>query len=85
MRPIMTTLTVNAKGQITLHGNTLKHLGIRTGEKIIVRKLPGGRIELKARPAGEISDAFGFLRKTGKSLSIGDINRVAAQGWAGKR
>jgi bifunctional DNA-binding transcriptional regulator/antitoxin component of YhaV-PrlF toxin-antitoxin module len=82
----MTTLTVNAKGQITLHENILKHLGIRPGEKITVKKLPGGRIELKAtRPAGEISDAFGFLKKEGTSLSIGDINEIAERGWASKR
>ena len=50
-------------------------------------KLPDGRIEVKAaRPAGKISDAFGFLkRKDGPSLSIEEINKITARGWAGKR
>ncbi len=55
------TLTVAAKGQITLRKDLLQHLGIQAGSKITVHKLPNGRIEIKAaRPAGKISDAFGF-------------------------
>jgi len=83
----MSTLTVTAKGQVTLRKNLLRHLGVRPGEKITVDKLPGGRIEMKAmRPAGKISDVFGFLkRKNGPSLSIGEINEIAAWAWAGRR
>ncbi|MEA2898555.1 MAG: hypothetical protein QOJ84_4170 [Bradyrhizobium sp.] len=84
---IMSTLTVTGKGRVTLRKGLLKHLGVRPGEKIAVAKLPGGRIELRAaRPAGKISDVFGLLKKNdGPSLSIEDINRIAAEGWAGKR
>jgi hypothetical protein len=82
----MITLTVNAKGQLTLRKDLLKHLGVHPGEKITVNKLPDGRIEVKAaRPTGKISDAFGFLKKNGPSLSIEDITKIAARGWAGKR
>jgi AbrB family looped-hinge helix DNA binding protein len=83
----MSTLTVTAKGQVTLRKDLLKHLGIHPGEKIAVEKLPDGRIEVKAaRPIGQISDVFGFLkREGGPSLSIEDMNEIAAQGWAGKR
>ena len=82
----MITLTVNAKGQLTLRKDLLKHLGVHPGEKITVNKLPDGRIEVKAaRPTGKISDAFGFLKENGPSLSIEDITKIAARGWAGKR
>jgi AbrB family looped-hinge helix DNA binding protein len=83
----MSTLTVTAKGQVTLRKDVLEHLGVRPGEKISVNKLPDGRIEVKAvRPTGKISDAFGFLKRSdGPSLSIEDMNRIAARGWAGKR
>ena len=83
----MNTLTVTAKGQVTLRKDLLKHLGVQPGDKIAVDKLPDGRIEVKAaRPAGKISDAFGFLkRKNGPSLSIEQMNKIAARGWAGKR
>jgi hypothetical protein len=42
-----------------------------------------------ARPTGKISDAFDFLRrkggKGGPSLSIEEMNKIIADGWAGKR
>ena len=58
----MSTLTVTAKGKVTLGKDILKHLGVQPGGKITVDKLPNGRIELKAaRPTGKISDVFGFL------------------------
>ena len=83
----MSTLTVTAKGQVTLRKDLLEHLGVHPGEKIAVDKLPDGRIEVKAaRPAGKISDTFNFLkRKKGPSLSIEEINKIAARGWARRR
>jgi len=83
----MSTLTVTAKGQVTLRKDLLNHLGVHPGEKITVDKLPDGRIEMKAvRPAGTISDVFNFLkREDGPSLSIEEINKVATGGWAGRR
>lgn len=83
----MSTLTVTAKGQVTLRKDVLQHLGVQPGDRITVDKLPDGRIEMKAaRPAGAISDVFGLLkRKKGASLSIAEINEVAARGWARRR
>ena len=83
----MSTLTVTAKGQVRLRKDLLRHLGVHPGEKILVDKLPDGRIEMKAeRPAGKISDVFNLLkRQNGPSLSIKKINDVAARGWRGKR
>lgn len=83
----MGTLTVTAKGQVTQRKGLLEHLGVRPGDKMTVDKLPDGRIEVKAaRPAGDISDVFNFLkRKKGVSLSIEEINGIAARGWARKR
>jgi AbrB family looped-hinge helix DNA binding protein len=83
----MSTLTITAKGQVTLRKDLLQHLGVRPGEKILVNKLPDGRIEVKAAlPTGKISDVFDFLkRENGPTLSIEEINEIAARGWAGKR
>jgi AbrB family looped-hinge helix DNA binding protein len=83
----MSTLTVTAKGQVTLRKELLKHLGVQPGEKITIDKLPDGKIEMKAeRPTGKISDAFNYLkRKKGPSLSIEEIGKIAKRGWAGKR
>jgi bifunctional DNA-binding transcriptional regulator/antitoxin component of YhaV-PrlF toxin-antitoxin module len=84
----MGTLTVTAKGQVTLRRDLLEHLGVQPGEKISVEKLPDGRVEVKAaRPAGKISDVFGLLKakRKGRTLSIEDMNKIIARGWAGKR
>jgi len=83
----MTKLTVTAKGQVTFRRDVLEHLGVRPGEKIEVEKLPSGRIEVRAaKGAKPISEVFGTLkRKNGPRLSIEEINRIAADGWSGKR
>nr|WP_255468553.1 AbrB/MazE/SpoVT family DNA-binding domain-containing protein [Reyranella sp. CPCC 100927] len=41
----MSTLTVSAKGQVTLRKDVLKHLGVQPGEKIIVENGPSLSIE----------------------------------------
>ena len=83
----MSTLTITAKGQVTLRKDLLQHLGVHPGEQITVEKLPDGRIEMKAvRPTGKISDVFNrFKREDGPSLSIEEINEAARRGWAGRR
>lgn len=83
----MGTLTITSKGQITLRKDVLNHLGVSPGEKVVVDKLPDGRIEIKAvRPTGKISDVFNLLKKKdGPTLSIEEIAEIAKQGWAGKR
>ncbi|WP_342360041.1 AbrB/MazE/SpoVT family DNA-binding domain-containing protein [Terrarubrum flagellatum] len=83
----MGALTVTAKGQITLRRDLLRHLGVQPGEKVVIDKLPDGRVEMKAAPpAGDISDVFNLLKRKGApSLSIDEIGEIAAQGWAGRR
>jgi hypothetical protein len=72
---------------VTLRKDLLKHLGVQPGEKILMDKLPDGRIEVKAvRPGGRISDVFNVLKRDGApSLSLEQIKRIAAKGWAGDR
>lgn len=83
----MSTLTVTAKGQVTLRKDLLKHLGVGPGDKITVEKLPGGRIEVRAgQPRGKISDVFDFLKRPGgPTLTIEEMNEIVAQSWAGER
>lgn len=72
---------------MTLRKDLLAHFGVHPGDKIIVEKLPDGRVEVRAAgPTGRISDLFGFLkRENGPSLSIDAMNQIAAGGWTGKR
>ena len=83
----MSTLTITAKGQVTLRKDVLAHLGLRPGQRLAVEKLPDGRLEVRAAPQpGKVSDLFGALRRPdGPRLSLDEIERIAAEGWAGKR
>jgi antitoxin PrlF len=83
----MTTLTVTARGQVTLRKDVLKHLGIHPGERIELDKLPDGRVSLKAmRPPGKIDSFLGLLAsKSKKVATLDEINEAAASGWAGQK
>jgi hypothetical protein len=83
----MSTLKITSKGQVTLRRDLLNHLGVRPGETVAVNKLPGGAIEVRAaQPSGRITEIFGALKRKGRRrLSINAMNKIAAQGWAGKR
>jgi AbrB family looped-hinge helix DNA binding protein len=83
----MAKLTISANGQITLPEDVLGHLGLQSGEKVAVRKLPNGRVEIRAAyRAGAIGAIFGVLKRHGRrSFSIERIDEIAARGWAGKR
>jgi len=82
-----TTLTITAKGQITLRKEVLRHLGVTPGQKVEVDLLPNGRLELRAaQSAASIEDFIGCAHRAGtKPLTIEEINEIAAQGWAGIR
>lgn len=81
-----TTLTVTAKGQVTLRKEVAGHLGVKPGEKIVVDFLPAGRAELRAAALPASIDAFiGCLsQRRARPLSIEKITEIAAQGWAGR-
>lgn len=80
----MTTLTVTAKGQVTLKQDLLKHLGVEPGERIEADKLPDGRIVVRAAARdGKISDFIGCLsQKGGRKLTIDEMNEISTRGWS---
>lgn len=80
----MTTLTITAKGQVTLKQDLLKHLGVGPGEKVEADKLPDGRIVVRAAAQdGSVADFIGCLsKKGGRKLTIDEMNEIAARGWA---
>ena len=82
----MTTLTVTARGQVTLRKEVLQHLGIQPGDKIELDLLPTGCGLLKAaRPSGTIDGFVGLLAgRTRKVATLEEMNEAAVQGWAGQ-
>ncbi|MDR3461423.1 MAG: AbrB/MazE/SpoVT family DNA-binding domain-containing protein [Beijerinckiaceae bacterium] len=83
----MSTLTVTAKGQVTLRKDILRHMGVQPGDKISVEKLSDGRIAVRAdRTGGAISDVFNLLKQdAGPVLSIEEMTEIASRSWAGKK
>ena len=81
------TLTITAKGQVTLRKEVLPHLVVKPGEKVVMDFLPAGRAELRAAKSSASIDGFiGCLRRPGsRSLSTEEIAEIAAQGCAGGR
>ena len=81
----MHTLTITAKGQVTLRQSLLKHLGVVPGDKIDVETLPDGQLAVRAAQTGSWGDFFGCLHVPGTApVSIEAINEAIAEGWAGK-
>ena len=83
----MTTLTITAKGQVTLKRELLNHLGVGPGEKVEIDKLPEGQIVVRAAVQnGPIANFIGSLsRKAGPKLTVDEMNEIAAEGWAKRR
>ncbi len=79
------TLTVTAKGQITLRKEVLEHLGVRPGDKVDADLLKDGRLQVRAKRGKSVSTVFGMLAKPGQPpRSIDDLNDATAAGWAGE-
>lgn len=84
---IMTTLTITAKGQITLKKELLRKLGVAPGDKLDIAAAPGGGITMRPVKEGRrtIEDIAGSLKRPGqKPLSIEEMNEIIAKGWAGQ-
>ncbi len=54
----MHSLTITAKGQVTLKRDLLQHLGVKPGEKIEFDKLPNGELRIKAAQPTRTIDSF---------------------------
>ncbi len=84
----MTTLTVTAKGQVTLRKALLTHMGVQPGDKVEVEALANGRIAMSVprKRTGKFSELSGRLKRPGQpTLTIEEMNEVIADGWAGIR
>jgi bifunctional DNA-binding transcriptional regulator/antitoxin component of YhaV-PrlF toxin-antitoxin module len=84
----MTTLTVTAKGQVTIKQDLLRHLGIRSGQKIEVTPLADGKAMIQAARQGhDVREVFGILTPENKaniSLTLEEIDEISRKGWAGE-
>lgn len=82
----MLTLTVTAKGQVTLNKEVMRHLRIGPGDKINVQLKPDGEASIARQPASSWDDIAGMLHDPdGPSLTLDEIEAAIEDGWAGIR
>jgi len=81
----MPTLTVTAKGQITLRKELMQHLHIQPGQQVTVDKLANGVLALHAKAPHGLESFVGCLPPPAKPLSIEEMNQLAAEGWAARK
>ena len=80
----MHTLTITAKGQVTLRQSLLKHLGVKPGDPIEVEQMPDGQLSVRASHSGEWKQFFGCLQNASEPIiSIEAMNDAISEGWAG--
>jgi bifunctional DNA-binding transcriptional regulator/antitoxin component of YhaV-PrlF toxin-antitoxin module len=79
-------MMLTARGQFTFNKSLMEHLGVKVGEKISIRKLPGGKIEIEAlkhKISPEILlTTLRSIIKTDIKLSIEEINDIISQSYA---
>jgi bifunctional DNA-binding transcriptional regulator/antitoxin component of YhaV-PrlF toxin-antitoxin module len=81
-----TAMTLTSKGQFTFNKGLLEHLGIKVGDQVSIRKMPGGKIEIEAQKskisAEALFDIFDEDPRADKKFSLEEINAAIAQGYA---
>ena len=83
---MVATLTITAKGQITLRKEILAHLGAGPGDRLAIEMLQGGRLQIQPKRGRPVASIVGLLaRPDSRRLSVGEVNDEAAAGWAGER
>jgi bifunctional DNA-binding transcriptional regulator/antitoxin component of YhaV-PrlF toxin-antitoxin module len=81
----MSTLTVTAKGQITLRRELLQFLGIGPGQQLEADKLTQGVLALHAKTPQGLDAFVGCLPPPAKALSVEDMNDLVTRAWADQK
>jgi bifunctional DNA-binding transcriptional regulator/antitoxin component of YhaV-PrlF toxin-antitoxin module len=74
-------MTLTAKGQFTFNKTLMEHLGIRAGEKVLVKKQPDGSLKLEsAKKQIDILSLAGTL-KTDIKLTDDELQTIIQQSY----
>jgi len=79
----MFAMTLTAKNQFTFNKSLLAHLGLKAGEKIAIKKMPDGSLNLSAhKKQRDIMALAGALRdQTPVKMSLEEMNQAIADGY----
>ena len=79
----MTTAAVTSKGQITIPVEVREDLGLKAGDRVSFIKGENGEYIMKTK-TGSLMDLKGFIHWSGKPVTIEEMNKTIAKGWAGQ-
>lgn len=80
----MHTLTITAKGQVTLRQSLLQHLGVKPGDPLEVEQMPDGQLAVRAAHSGDWAQFVGCLQNVNdQPVSIEAMKDAIIEGWAG--
>jgi bifunctional DNA-binding transcriptional regulator/antitoxin component of YhaV-PrlF toxin-antitoxin module len=78
-------MMLTARGQFTFNKSLMEHLGVKAGEKVSIRKLPEGKIEIEAlknKISPEILlTTLRSIIKTDIKLGDEELNDIIAQSY----
>ena len=77
------TMTLSAKGQMTLNKSLREPIGIKMGEKVIVKKPPNGSLNIETeKKRGDVLSLAGILaHETDVVLSDDELNESIRQSY----
>jgi AbrB family looped-hinge helix DNA binding protein len=86
----MERLTLTSRGQVTFRKEVREHLGVKPGERLELRLLPGGRLELAAEFHPDSAVSFATIARQveapgGRYVTDAEIDAAISDGWAGRR
>jgi AbrB family looped-hinge helix DNA binding protein len=79
----MASAAVTSKGQITIPAEVREDLGLKVGDRVSFIKGENGEYIMKAK-TGSLMDLKGFIHWSGKPVTIEEMNKTIAKGWAGQ-
>jgi len=79
----MATAAVTSKGQITIPAEVREDLGLKAGDRVSFLKGENGEYILRAK-TGSIRNLKGCVNRTGKPVTIEEMNETIRRGWAGE-
>ncbi|GHT96834.1 hypothetical protein FACS1894116_14520 [Betaproteobacteria bacterium] len=79
----MDTITLTTKGQFTFNKQLLDHMGIRGGEKVLVKKQPDGSVRIEsAKKTRDWRTLFGMLGDSEVHMTIDEIKAFTEEAHA---
>ncbi len=77
----MNTMTLTGKGQFTFNKQLMEHMGVKAGDKILVKKLPDGTLKIQAQKSAVPLSALRGCIKTDLHFTLEEIEAAIQQGY----